>query len=70
MRSSIFFGLTMNAHGYPGLNKTKIKTSAVICNSILATKAAIVTKASELKREGLAFLEEHFSNKRTVVFLF
>ena len=56
----------MNADGYPGLNKTKIKGSAVICSSILATKA----KALELKRKGLAFLEEHFFEKKTVVFLF
>ena len=60
----------MNAHGYPGLNKTKIKTSAVICNSILATKVAIVANALELKRKGLVFLEEHFSEKKTVIFLF
>ena len=66
MRSSIFFRVTMNADGYPGLNKTKIKGSAVICSSILATKA----KALELKRKGLAFLEEHFFEKKTVVFLF
>ena len=70
MKSSIFFGVTMNAHGYPGLNKTKIKRSDIICYSISATKAAIVAKALELKRKGLAFLEEHFSDKRTVVFLF
>ena len=60
----------MNAHGYPGLNKTKVKKSDVICNSILATKTAIMSKALELKRMGLAFLKEHFSDKKTVVFLF
>ena len=66
MKSSIFFGF-----GYhPSLNKTQIKRSAAIFDSILTTKAAIVAKALELKRKGLAFLEEHSSNKRTIVFLF
>ena len=78
----IFSGLALTVHGYPrtkksamtvqeSLNKTRIKrTTGEHFNSILATKAAIVAKALELKRKGLAFLEEHFSEKKTVVFLF
>ena len=73
--SLIFFGLAMTVHGYPrrtrnstirhqeSLNKTRIKrTAGKIFDSILATKAAFV----ELKRKGLAFLEElvsHFQMK-------
>ena len=68
MKSSIFFGLAMGHHA--SLNETQIKISATIFDSILTTKAAIVAKALELKRKGLAFIEEHFSEKRTVVFLF
>ena len=69
----------MTVHGYPkqtrnsairsqeSLNKTRIKrTAGKTFDSILATKAAIVTKTLELKRKGLAFLEElvsHFQMK-------
>ena len=75
----IFFGLAMTVHGYPkqtrnsairsqeSLNKTRIKrTAGKTFDSILATKAAIVTKTLELKRKGLAFLDElvsHFQMK-------
>ena len=75
--SLIFFGLVMTVHGYPrrtrnsamtvqeSLNKTRIKrTAGKIFDSILATKPL------ELKRKGLAFLEElvsHFQKKVQLV---
>ena len=78
----IFFGLLLNVHGYPrtkksamtvqeSLNKTRIKrTTGKIFDSILATKAALVPKPLELKRKGLALLEElvnHFQMKVQLV---
>ena len=76
----IFFGLAMTVHGYPrrtrnsamtvqeSLNKTRNKrTTSEHFNSILATKAA---KPLELKRKGLALLEElvnHFQMKVQLV---
>ena len=79
----IFFGLAMAVHGYPrrtknsamtvqeSLNKTRIKrTTGKMFDSILATKAALVAKPLELKRKGLALLEElvsHFQMKVQLV---
>ena len=78
----IFFGLVLTVHGYPrtkksamtvqeSLNKTRIKrTTGKIFDSILATKAALVAKPLELKRKGLALLEElvnHFQMKVQLV---
>ena len=79
----IFFELAMTVHGYPrrtrnsamtvqeSLNKTRIKrTTGKIFDSILATKAALVPKPLELKRKGLALLEElvnHFQMKVQLV---
>ena len=74
----IFFGLALTVHGYPrtkklamtvqeSLNKTRIKrTTGKIFDSILATNSSLVTKPLELKRKGLALLEElvnHFQMK-------
>ena len=78
----IFVGLALTVHGYPrtkksamtvqeSLNKTRIKrTTGKIFDSILATKAALVAKPSELKSKGLALLEElvnHFQMKVQLV---
>ena len=72
----IFFGLAMTAHGFPGtrdtamgqasLNKIRVKRSGKIFDQILAIKAAVVGEALELKKKGLAFLEDvvnHFKAK-------
>ena len=73
--SLIFFGLVMTVHGYPrrtrnstirhqeSLNKTRIKRTA---GKIFDSEDAIVAKSLELKRKGLALLEElvnHFQMK-------
>ena len=78
----IFDGLALTVHGYPrtkksamtvqeSLNKTRIKrTTGKIFDSFLATKATFVAKPLELKRKGLAFLEElvsHFQMKVQLV---
>ena len=78
----IFFGLALTVHGYPrtkksamtvqeSLNKTRIKrTAGKIFDSILATKAALVAKPLELKKKGLALLEDlvnHFQMKVQLV---
>ena len=79
----IFFGLVLTVHCYPrrtknsamkvqeSLNKTQIKrTTGKIFDSILAAKAALVAKPLELKRKGLALLEElvsHFQMKVQLV---
>ena len=74
--SLVFFGLAMTVHGFPGtrdtamgqgsLNKIRIKRSGKIFDQILAIKAAVVGEALELKKKGLAFLEDvvnHFKAK-------
>ena len=74
--SMVFFGLAMTVHGFPGtrdtamgqasLNKIRIKRSGKIFDQILAIKAAVVGEALELKKKGLAFLEDvvnHFKAK-------
>ena len=62
----------MSVHGFPGtrdtasLNKIRIKRSGKIFDQILAIKAAFVGEALELKKKGLAFLEDvvnHFKAK-------
>ena len=75
----IFFGLAMTVHGYPrrtrnsairhqeSLNKTRIKRTA---GKIFDSEDAIVAKSLELKRKGLALLEElvnHFQMKVQLV---
>ena len=74
--SLVFFGLAMTVHGFPGtrdtamgqasLNKIRIKRSGKIFDQIKAIKAALVGEALELKKKGLAFLEDvvnHFKAK-------
>ena len=74
--SLVFFGLAMTVHGFPGtrdtamgqvsLNKIRIKRSGKIFDQIKAIKAAFVSEALELKKKGLAFLEDvvnHFKSK-------
>ena len=66
--SLVFFGLAMTVHGFPGtrdtamgqasLNKIRIKRSGKIFDQILAIKAAFLGEALELKKKGLAFLED------------
>ena len=64
----------MTVHGYPGTRDSaigqasfnRIKRSGKVFDIILAVKAAIINDALELKRKGLAFLEEvvnHFKAK-------
>ena len=74
----IFFGLALTVHGYPrtkklamtvqeSLNKTRIKRTA---GKIFDSEDAIVAKSLELKRKGLALLEElinHFQMKVQLV---
>ena len=72
----VFFGLAMTVHGFPGtrdtargqasLNKIRIKRSGKLYDQILAIKTAFVSEALELKKKGLAFLEDvvnHFKAK-------
>ena len=74
--SLVFFGLAMTVHGFPGtrdtamgqvsLNKIRIKRSGKIFDQIKAIKAAFISEALELKKKGLAFLEDvvnHFKSK-------
>ena len=74
--SLVFFGLALTVHGFPGtrdtamgqasLNNIRIKRSGKIFDQILAIKAAFVGEALELKKKGLAFLEDvvnHFKSK-------
>jgi hypothetical protein len=74
--SLVFFGLAMTVHGFPGtrdtamgqadLNNIRIKRSGKIFDQIKAIKAALIGEALELKKKGLAFLEDvvnHFKEK-------
>ena len=74
--SLVFFGLAITVHGFPGtrdtamgqasLNKIRIKRSGTLVDQILAIKAAFIGEALELKKKGLAFLEDvvnHFKAK-------
>ena len=66
----------MTVHGFPGtrdtamgeesLNKIRIKRSGKMFDQIKAIRAALVGEALELKKKGLAFLEDvvnHFKAK-------
>ena len=74
--SLVFFGLAMTVHGFPGtrdtamgqasLDNIRIKRSGKIFDQIKAIKAALIGEALELKKKGLAFLEDvvnHFKAK-------